>query len=66
MNPLFNAASNYSNLINQFNQFRQMFSGDPRAQVRQLMNSGRISQEQYDGAVKQANQLYKMMHGGHM
>lgn len=55
-----------NNFINQFNQFRQMFSGDPRAQIQQMMNSGKISQAQYDQAVQQANQLYKMIHGGHV
>lgn len=52
--------------INRFNQFRKTLTGDPRAQIQQLLNSGRISQQQYDSAVQQANQLYKLIHGGHM
>ena len=52
--------------INQFNQFKKMLTGDPRQQIQQLMNSGKISQAQYNNAVQQANQLYKMIHGGHV
>ena len=57
-NPLFNLFNNSGNnnmarLIQQFNQFRQTFQGDPRQQVQDLLNSGKMSQEQY-------NQLYSM------
>lgn len=66
-NPLFDALGgnavpgNMAQIINQFNQFKQTFSGDPRAQVQQLLNSGKVSQAQYDQAVKMANQLQKML-----
>ncbi len=52
---------NQNNFMTRFNQFKQMFSGDPRQQIQQLMNSGKISQAQYDHAVQQANQLYKSL-----
>lgn len=55
-----------NSFVNQFNQFKQMFSGDPQAQIQQMLNSGRITQAQYNSAVQQANQLYKMIHGGRM
>jgi len=48
------------NIIQQFNQFRQTFQGNPRQQVQQLLNSGRVSQEQYNRAVQMANQMMKM------
>ena len=35
-------------IMQRFQQFRQMFSGDPRQQVQQLLNSGRVSQAQYN------------------
>lgn len=66
-NPLYDALGgnklpgNMAQMINQFNQFKQTFSGDPRAQVQQLLNSGKVSQAQYDQAVKMANQLQKML-----
>lgn len=49
------------NLLQQLNQFRQNFSGDPRQQVQQLLNSGKVSQDQYNRAVQMANQLQRMM-----
>lgn len=63
MNPLFNLLGgsslppNMKNIVSQFQQFKQTFSGDPRQQIQQLLNSGRISQEQYNQAVQMANQL---------
>ena len=49
------------NMIQQFLQFRQNFTGDPRAQIQQMMNSGRISQSQYNQAVQLAQQLQQML-----
>lgn len=70
-NPLFsmfggmNQMPNNSmmNLVQQFMQFKQNFNGDPRQQVQQLLNSGKISQDQYNRAVQMANQLQRMMGG---
>lgn len=73
-NPLFNSnqqmqgaaptpGNNIQNLIQRFQQFQQTFRGDPRQQVQQLLNSGRISQAQYDNAVRTAQQLQRMMGG---
>lgn len=63
MNPLYQSFQNQSqpSIIQQFNQFRQNFKGDPRQQVQQLLNSGRVSQEQYNRAVRMANQLQQML-----
>lgn len=55
--------NNMMAMMQQFNQFRQSFKGDPREQVQQMLNSGKITQAQYDNAVKQANQFIKMMGG---
>lgn len=49
------------NLIQQFQQFRNAFRGDPREQVQQLLNSGKVSQAQYNQAVQMAQQLQKML-----
>ena len=48
-------------LVQQFIQFRQNFKGDARAQVQQMLNSGRISQADYDRAVQMAQQLQQML-----
>ena len=62
MNPLFNMmGGNKHPLVQQFMQFRQNFNGDARAQVQQMLNSGRISQQQYDQAVQMARQLQSML-----
>ena len=64
MNPLFNAMQpqNQTNgLFQRFQQFRQSFTGDPRQQVQNLLNSGKISQAQYNNAVQMAQQLQKML-----
>ena len=48
-------------IMQRFQQFKQTFSGDPRQQVQQLLNSGRVSQIQYNNAVQMANQLQRML-----
>lgn len=48
-------------MLQKFNQFRQMFKGDPQQQVQQMLNSGKISQAQYNQAVQMANQVAQMM-----
>lgn len=50
-------------LMQRFQQFQQMFKGDPRQQIQQLMNSGRVTQSQYNNAVQMAQQFQKMMGG---
>ena len=62
MNPLFQQMQpqQNTNLLQKFQQFRQGFQGDPRQQIQQMMNSGKISQEQYNRAVQMAQQFQKM------
>lgn len=60
-NAMPNGVGNLGNIIQQFHQFKQGFHGDPRQQVQQLLNSGRVSQEQYNRAVQMANMLQNMM-----
>ena len=66
-NPLFQMLGNQPNgmqqMMQRFQQFQQAFKGDPRQQVQQLLNSGRVSQQQYDQAVKMAQQFQKMLNG---
>ena len=65
-NPLYQQQINQqpmNNIIQRFQQFKQTFSGDPRQQVQQLLNSGKVSQQQYNNAVQMANQLQRMMGG---
>ena len=68
-NPLFQQMGQGSGMgpmngiMQRLQQFQQMFRGDPRQQVQSLLNSGRVSQEQYNRAVQMANQLQKMITG---
>lgn len=63
-NPLFGMLSGQMQMnpmLQKFNQFRQMFKGNPQQQVQQMLNSGKISQAQYNQAVQMANQVAQMM-----
>ena len=68
--PLFNIFGNtqrsgggnpISNIRQQFENFRSSFTGDPRQQVQQLLNSGKVSQADYDRAVQLAKQFQQMI-----
>lgn len=64
-NPLFGMMGGnqpqMNGLMQKFQQFQRMFRGDPQQQVQQLLNSGKVSQAQYNQAVQMAQQLQKMM-----
>ena len=68
-NPLFNLLGggrpllpwNLQNLLQQFQLFRQTVRGDPQQQVQQMLNSGQITQEQYNNAVQMANEFRKYL-----
>lgn len=61
---MFNPFANMAQTMQQFQQFRQNFQGDPRQQVQQMLNSGQITQEQLNQIIPMAQQLYGMMGGG--
>lgn len=58
-----NPMNNFQQMMQQFNQFRQNFQGNPQEQIQQLMNSGKISQDAYNDAYQKAVQFQKMMGG---
>lgn len=60
---LFGPQMQMNPVIQRFQQFQQMFRGNPQQQVQQLLNSGRVSQQQYNQAVQMAQQLQRMMGG---
>ena len=63
-NYIFNQYGNagqYNNIIQRFNQFRNNFSGDPKQQIQQMLNSGKLTQAQYNEAVQKANALASML-----
>ena len=66
MNPLFNLGNrnqnggpfgNLNEMINQFNEFRTNFTGDPKEKVQELLNSGRMTQAQFNQLSQMATQF---------
>ena len=48
-------------MIQQFNQFRANFQGDPQQQVQQLLNSGKMTQQQFNQLAGLANQFQQLL-----
>ena len=58
-NPLFNAFNNknpFAELIQNAHELKKTLS-DPKAEVQRLLNSGQVSQAQFDSAVQMAKQV---------
>lgn len=49
--------------LSRFNQFKNSFKGNPQEQVQELLNSGRVSQAQYNRAIQIAQQFQRMFGG---
>ena len=47
----------YQNMMKQFEDFRKNFTGNHQEKIQQMLNSGQISQQQYNAAVQKANML---------
>ena len=60
-NPLFNQMQMPNGMMQKFQQFAQMFRGNPRQTVQQMLNSGKVSQAQYNQAVQMAQQFARMI-----
>lgn len=62
-NPLFSMLGNNINnpMLQQFRQFKSTYKGDARQQVQNMLNSGQITQQQYNNAVNMANQLQNIL-----
>lgn len=51
----------HPNMIQQFNQFRRQMEGkDPQAMVMDLLNSGKMTQAQFEDLKKQAIEMEKI------
>lgn len=70
MNPFYNppqgnnfgAFGNMMNMMQQFNQFRQNFQGDPKQKVNELLQSGRMTQDQFNQLSQMAQQFQQFIH----
>ena len=65
MNPLFNAFGNQPNqftqIIQEAQRFKNSFSGNPREEVQKLLNSGAMSQAQFNQYSQIAQQVMQFM-----
>ena len=61
----FNSNSNpfgqFNNFLTQFQQFSSNFSGNPETRVKQLIQTGQMSQEQFNQLAQTATQLRKLI-----
>lgn len=65
-NPLFQQlggmpSNPMTQMISEFQKFKQSFQGDPQQEVQKLLNSGRMSQQQYIQLQQMATQMSQMM-----
>lgn len=69
-NPLFNALGggkmpgmlgDFQQVVQKFNQFKQTFQGDPKAEVERLVQSGQLSQEQLNQLQTLAGQFKQLL-----
>lgn len=59
-NPIMQMFGNFQNFQNQFQQFKQQMGkqgGNPQQMVQELLNSGRMTQEQFNQLSAMANML---------
>lgn len=49
------------NFVKEVQDFQKTFNGDPKAEVQNLMNSGQLSQTEFDQYAKIANQVMAFM-----
>lgn len=64
-NPLFNMLGgnrpavnpNLTQFMNEFNRFKSEFKGDARSEIQRLLNSGQMTQEQYNHLAQTAKQF---------
>ncbi len=60
MNPLFQQMMGGQNdFMSQLNALKAK-GGDPNQMIQQMLNSGKVTQAQYDSAVQRANQIMQM------
>lgn len=72
-NPLFNALGSgmpampnpmgqFGQMMQQYQQFKANFQGDPKAEVQRLLQSGKMSQNQLNWLQTMANQFQQLLH----
>ena len=52
---------NFAQMVQQFNQFKANFKGDPKAEVEKLLQSGRLNQQQLNQLQQMAEQFKQLL-----
>ncbi len=52
---------NFAQMVQQFNQFKANFKGDPKAEVEKLLQSGKLNQQQLNQLQQMAKQFQSLM-----
>lgn len=52
---------NFQQMVQQYNQFKSTFQGDPKAEVEKLLQSGKITQQQLDMVQGMAKQFQGLL-----
>ena len=62
-NPLFQQmmGNSTNNLMQRVQQLKQTIGGDPMQYIQKLLNSGKVTQGQYNRAVQQAQQIQQFL-----
>lgn len=63
-NPFFGAmggGNGFKQMVQQFQQFKANFHGDPKAEVEKLLQSGKLSQAQLNQLQQMAKQFQSLM-----
>lgn len=59
--PMPGPFGNMQQMMQAFQQFKAQFSGDPKQAVQQMLNSGRITQDQLNQAQQMAQQFQQFL-----
>lgn len=67
-NPLYNAygrtgMSNAAQIMQAAQAFKQQFKGNPQQKVQELLNSGQMSQAQFNDLAQQAQEIIRLAGG---
>jgi hypothetical protein len=63
-NPFFGAlggGNGFMQMMQQFQQFKENFHGDPKAEVEKLLQSGKLNQQQLNQLQQMAKQFQSLM-----
>lgn len=52
---------NFAQMVQQFQQFKANFQGDPKAEVEKLLQSGKLNQQQLNQLQQMAKQFQSLM-----